>query len=44
MTLDRSPEFCLKLLIYIYLLKTGYSPGDPDVVPCLSPELYFEKN
>ena len=25
MTLDRSPEFLLKLLIYMYLLKTGHA-------------------
>ena len=43
MILDRSPEFCLKPLIYRYLLKTGHAPGDPLVGPFLSPELYFEQ-
>ena len=28
---NRSPEFCLKLLIYRYLFETGHAPGDlPD--------------
>ena len=29
MALNCSPEFCLKLLIYRYLLETGLAPGDP---------------
>ena len=28
MTLNRSPEFCLKLLIYRYILETGHALGD----------------
>ena len=28
MSLDRSPEFCFKCLIYRYLLETGHAPGD----------------
>ena len=28
-TLDRSPEFCLKLIIYRYILETGHASGDP---------------
>ena len=40
-TLDRSPELCLKPLIYRYLLKTGHAPGDPLAVPFLTPEPYF---
>ena len=28
MTLDRSPEFCFKRLIYRYLLETGHAPDD----------------
>ena len=31
MTLDRSPEFCFKRLIYRYLLETGHAPDD---LPC----------
>ena len=31
MTLDRSPEFCFKRLIYRYLWETGNAPDD---VPC----------
>ena len=31
MTLDRSPEFCFKRLIYSYLLETGHAPDD---LPC----------
>ena len=27
-TLDRSPEFCFKRLIYRYLLETGHAPDD----------------
>ena len=33
MTLDRSPEFCFKRLIYRYLLETGHAPDD---LPCWS--------
>ena len=29
MTLDRSPEFCFKRLIYRYLLETGHALDDP---------------
>ena len=43
MILDRSPEFCLKPLIYRYIIKTGQAPGNPLVGPFLSPELYFEQ-
>ena len=32
MTLDRSPEFCFKRLIYRYLLETGHAPDDLFVV------------
>ena len=28
MTLDRSPEFCFKRLIYRYLLEIGHAPDD----------------
>ena len=38
MILGRSPEFCLKPLIYRYQLI-----GDPLVGPFLSPEIYFEQ-
>ena len=41
--MDRSPELCLKPLIYRYLLTTGHAPGDPLVEPFLSPELNFEQ-
>ena len=41
--MDRSPEFCLKLLIYMYLLKTNHAPGEPLVGPFLSPELYLKQ-
>ena len=37
-TLDRSPEFCFKRLIYRYLLKTGHAPDDLPCGPCLAPE------
>ena len=30
-TLGRSPEFCLKCIIYMYLLETGHAPDD---LPC----------
>ena len=40
---DRSPEFCLKPVIYRYLFKTGNALGDPLVEPFLSPELYVEQ-
>ena len=43
MILDRSPEFCLKPLIYRFLFKTGHAPGDPLVGPFLSTELYSEQ-
>ena len=43
MILDRSPEFCLKPLIYRYLLKTGHVPGDPLMGPFLSLDLYLEQ-
>ena len=43
MILDSSPEFCLKPLIYRYLLKTGHAPGNPLVRPFLSPDLCFEQ-
>ena len=40
MTLDRSPEFRLKRLIYIrYLLETGHAPDDLPCGPCSVPEL-----
>ena len=42
-TLDRSPEFLFKPLIYMYLLKTSKSPGEPLVGLFLSPELYLEQ-
>ena len=38
MTLDRSPEFCFKRLIYRYLLETGHAPDDLPCGPCLVPE------
>ena len=38
MTLDRSPEFYFKRLIYRYLLETGHAPGDLPCGPCLVPE------
>ena len=41
MTLDRSPGFCFKRLIYSYLLETGYTPGDPPDGPCLVPNYYL---
>ena len=34
MTLDRSPEFCFKRLIYRYLLETGDVPDDLPGGPC----------
>ena len=34
MTLDRSPEFCFKRLIYWYLLETGHVPEDLPCGPC----------
>ena len=34
MTLDRSPEFCFKHLIYRYLLETGHAPDDLSCGPC----------
>ena len=37
-TLDRSPEFCFKHLIYRYLLETGHAPDDLPCGPCLVPE------
>ena len=41
--LDRSTEFCLKRLIYRYILKIGFAPDDPLVGPFLSPEPYLEQ-
>ena len=38
-TLDRSSEFCLKPLIYLYILKTDHAPGETLVGPFLPPEL-----
>ena len=34
MTIDRSPEFCFKRLIYRYILETGYAPDDLPCGPC----------
>ena len=36
-TLDRSPEFCFKRLIYRYLLETGHAPDDLSCGPCSVP-------
>ena len=36
-------SFCLKLLIYMYLLKTNSAPGEPMVRPVLSPGLHLEQ-
>ena len=33
-TLDRSPEFCFKRLIYMYLVETGPAPDDLPCGPC----------
>ena len=33
-TLDRSPEFCFKCLIYKYLLETGHAPDALSCGPC----------
>ena len=37
-TLDRSPEFCFKRLIYTYLLETGHALDDLRCGPCSVPE------
>ena len=44
MTLGRSPEFCLKPLIYMYLLKTDHAPGELLVGPFLSQGSIFSKS
>ena len=36
-TLDRSPEFCFKRLIYRYLLETGHAPDVLSCGPCSVP-------
>ena len=36
-------SFCLKLPIYMYLLKTNHAPGEPLVGLFLSPELFLEQ-
>ena len=37
-TLDRSPEFCFKRLIYRYLLEVGHALDDLPCGPCSVPE------
>ena len=37
-TLDRSPEFCFKRLIYRYLLEAGHALDDLLCGPCSVPE------
>ena len=37
-TLDRSPEFCFKRLIYRYLLETVHAPDDLPCGPCSVPK------
>ena len=37
-TMDRSPEFCFKHLIYKYLFETGHAPDDLSCGPCSAPE------
>ena len=37
-TMDRSPEFCFKRLVYRYILETGLAPVDPPGGSCLVPE------
>ena len=39
MTLDRSPEFCFKRLIYTYLLETGHALDDLRCGPCSVPRV-----
>ena len=43
-TIDRSPEFCLKRLIYRYILKTGHAPDDPPGVAIFVPRAIFGAN
>ena len=46
MTLDRSSEFCSKVLSkgsYRYLLETGHSPGDPTSELSFVTEPQFEQ-
>ena len=37
-TLDRSPEFCFKRFIFMYLLETGHAPDNLFCGPCSVPE------
>ena len=41
-TLDLSPEFCFKRLIYRYLLESGHAPDDLACGPCSVPESKLE--
>ena len=41
-TLDRSPEFCFKRLIYMYLLETGHAPNWNLIKCCLPADATYQ--